>query len=72
MMTASVTSSRRVERLVTGRSTSDGAWVRLTRVLIQDLQRRLDPFLMLDALASAFRTTISPASLTTRTAASRR
>jgi len=52
MMTTSVTASRRVERLVTGRSTSDGAGVRLTRVLTQDLQRRLDPFLMLDAFAS--------------------
>ena len=51
-MTTSVTASRRVERLVTGRSTSDGAGVRLTRVLTQDLQRRLDPFLMLDAFAS--------------------
>lgn len=40
---------RRVERLVRGRPTSDGAGVRLTRVLTQDLQRRLDPFLMLDA-----------------------
>ncbi|MGE5153501.1 MAG: pirin family protein [Bdellovibrio bacteriovorus] len=48
-----MTSSRSVERLVTGRSTSDGAGVRLTRVLTQDLQRRLDPFLMLDAFASA-------------------
>ena len=40
---------RSVERLVRGRATSDGAGVRLTRVLTQDLQRRLDPFLMLDA-----------------------
>ena len=51
-MTTSVTASRSVERLVTGRSTSDGAGVKLTRVLTQDLQRRLDPFLMLDAFAS--------------------
>jgi redox-sensitive bicupin YhaK (pirin superfamily) len=29
--------------------TSDGAGVKLTRVLTQNLQRRLDPFLMLDA-----------------------
>jgi len=41
--------SRGVERLVEGIPTSDGAGVRLTRVLTQDLQRRLDPFLMLDA-----------------------
>lgn len=40
---------RKVERLVHGKATSDGAGVRLTRVLTQDLQRRLDPFLMLDA-----------------------
>lgn len=42
-------SSRRVERLVQGIQTSDGAGVKLTRVLTQDLQKRLDPFLMLDA-----------------------
>jgi quercetin 2,3-dioxygenase len=42
-------SFRTVERLVAGVPTSDGAGVRLTRVLTQDLQRRLDPFLMLDA-----------------------
>ncbi|RQW27862.1 pirin family protein [Rhodobacteraceae bacterium CH30] len=41
--------SRIVERLVAGKATSDGAGVKLTRVLTQDLQRRLDPFLMLDA-----------------------
>ncbi len=40
---------RNVERLVKGVPTSDGAGVRLTRVLTQNLQRRLDPFLMLDA-----------------------
>lgn len=40
---------RTVERLVAGVQTSDGAGVRLTRVLTQNLQRRLDPFLMLDA-----------------------
>ena len=49
---ATITRSRRVERLVTGRQTSDGAGVKLTRVLTQDLQRRLDPFLMLDAFGS--------------------
>ena len=43
---------RRVERLVQGRATQDGAGVKLTRVLTQDLQRRLDPFLMLDAFGS--------------------
>ena len=43
---------RRVERLVVGQATSDGAGVKLTRVLSQQLQRRLDPFLMLDAFGS--------------------
>lgn len=47
-----VRQSRSVERLVAGRPTSDGAGVKLTRVLTQALQRRLDPFLMLDAFAS--------------------
>lgn len=44
-----ITQARQVERLVRGIATSDGAGVKLTRVLTQDLQRRLDPFLMLDA-----------------------
>jgi redox-sensitive bicupin YhaK (pirin superfamily) len=43
---------RRVERLVAGQPTSDGAGVRLDRVLTQSLQHRLDPFLMLDAFRS--------------------
>ena len=43
---------RTVERLVTGQATSDGDGVKLTRVLTQPLQRRLDPFLMLDAFGS--------------------
>ena len=44
--------SRAVERIVRGQRTSDGDGVRLTRVLTQPLQRRLDPFLMLDAFGS--------------------
>ncbi|MBL0729133.1 pirin family protein [Piscinibacter sp. HJYY11] len=48
----SVATSRRVERLVRGQPTSDGDGVKLTRVLTQPLQRRLDPFLMLDAFGS--------------------
>ncbi|MDO8298155.1 pirin family protein [Lacisediminimonas sp.] len=44
--------SRSVERLVNGVATSDGAGVKLTRVLTQPLQRRLDPFLMLDAFGT--------------------
>ncbi len=47
-----VVSARRVERLVAGQPTSDGAGVRLMRVLTQPLQRRLDPFLMLDNFRS--------------------
>ena len=47
-----VTAPRAVERLVVGQPTSDGAGVKLTRVLTQPLQRRLDPFLMLDAFGS--------------------
>jgi len=43
---------RHVERLITGQPTSDGAGVKLVRVLTQDLQQRLDPFLMLDNFAS--------------------
>jgi len=43
---------RPVERLVAGQPTTDGAGVRLERVLTQPLQRRLDPFLMLDAFRS--------------------
>ena len=49
---AEVHQPRHVERLVAGQATSDGAGVKLTRVLSQSLQRRLDPFLMLDAFGS--------------------
>ncbi len=44
--------SRKVEQLIAGKATSDGAGVKLTRVLAQGLQKRLDPFLMLDAFGS--------------------
>jgi hypothetical protein len=47
-----ISKPRRVERLVAGMATSDGAGVKLTRALTQDLQRRLDPFLMLDAFGT--------------------
>jgi len=43
---------RSIERLVRGVPTSDGAGVRLNRVLTQDLQQRLDPYLMLDNFSS--------------------
>ena len=49
---AALAQPRQIERLITGLATSDGAGVKLTRVLTQDLQRRLDPFLMLDAFGS--------------------
>ena len=51
-MPETVTRPRAVERLVAGQATSDGAGVKLTRVLTQPLQRRLDPFLMLDAFGT--------------------
>ena len=44
--------SRTIERIIEGVATSDGAGVKLTRVLTGKLQRRLDPFLMLDAFGS--------------------
>ena len=44
--------SRAVERVVRGQAASDGDGVKLTRVLTQPLQQRLDPFLMLDAFGS--------------------
>lgn len=47
-----VSRPRGVERLVAGVATSDGAGVKLTRVLTQPLQRRLDPYLMLDAFGT--------------------
>ncbi|MBS0308239.1 MAG: pirin family protein [Proteobacteria bacterium] len=47
-----VTQARDVERLVAGTATSDGAGVKLTRVLTHGLQRRLDPYLMLDAFGT--------------------
>jgi len=43
---------RRIEEQVTGTLTSDGAGVRLTRVLTGRQHQRLDPFLMLDAFGS--------------------
>ncbi|MEX1034304.1 MAG: pirin family protein [Cellvibrionaceae bacterium] len=51
-MSTTAEHSRRVERLVNGRPTSDGAGVNLLRVLNGDLQYRLDPFLMLDEFRS--------------------
>ena len=47
-----VTQPRSVEQLVTGQATTDGDGVKLTRVLTQGLQKRLDPYLMLDAFGA--------------------
>lgn len=53
MMNTPVSTPRRVEQLVVGQATSDGAGVKLTRVLSGPaMQRRLDPYLMLDAFGS--------------------
>jgi len=47
-----VQQERSVERIITGQAVSDGAGVKINRVLTQNLQRRLDPFLMLDNFGS--------------------
>ena len=47
-----LTHPRGIDHIVAGVSTSDGDGVKLTRVLQQPLQQRLDPFLMLDAFGS--------------------
>jgi redox-sensitive bicupin YhaK (pirin superfamily) len=47
-----VTRPRGVERVIAGQGVMDGAGVKINRVLTQTLQRRLDPFLMLDNFAS--------------------
>jgi redox-sensitive bicupin YhaK (pirin superfamily) len=49
---APVQQGRSVERLVGSQFVMDGAGVRINRVLTGALQRRLDPFLMLDAFGS--------------------
>lgn len=50
--TQSVTKARGVERVIAGQYVMDGAGVKINRVLTNSLQRRLDPFLMLDAFGS--------------------
>jgi quercetin 2,3-dioxygenase len=47
-----VTRPRAVERVIHGQAVMDGAGVKINRVLTQPLQRRLDPFLMLDNFGS--------------------
>ena len=49
---AAIARSRGVERVVNGQFVMDGAGVKINRVLTGQLQRRLDPFLMLDAFGS--------------------
>ncbi|SDD27418.1 hypothetical protein SAMN05444679_10968 [Variovorax sp. CF079] len=49
---AALASPRGIDQIVAGVSTSDGDGVKLTRVLNQTLQQRLDPYLMLDAFGS--------------------
>jgi hypothetical protein len=44
--------SRIVDEIVTGREVTEGAGVRISRILTQARQRRLDPFLMLDIFRS--------------------
>lgn len=48
LSTPQIAKPRGVYGLVAGKATSDGAGVKLTRVLTQELQQRLDPYLMLD------------------------
>jgi redox-sensitive bicupin YhaK (pirin superfamily) len=43
---------RSIERVLAGQAVMDGAGVKINRLLTQTLQRRLDPFLMLDAFGS--------------------
>ena len=50
--TEPVATPRAIDHIVAGVSTSDGDGVKLTRVLQQPLQKRLDPYLMLDAFGS--------------------
>lgn len=47
-----VQKTRSVERIINGQFVMDGAGVKINRVLTGPLQRRLDPFLMLDAFGS--------------------
>ena len=52
MNAVAASTSRRVVRTVRGQSTSDGAGVKLTRVIGQRDLDMLDPFLMLDEFRS--------------------
>lgn len=50
--TTSIQKTRGIERIINGQFVMDGAGVKINRVLTGPLQRRLDPFLMLDAFGS--------------------
>jgi redox-sensitive bicupin YhaK (pirin superfamily) len=50
--TTPIQKTRSVERIINGQFVMDGAGVKINRVLTGPLQRRLDPFLMLDAFGS--------------------
>ncbi|HAK92948.1 MAG TPA: hypothetical protein DCP94_15270 [Massilia timonae] len=50
--TTPIQKTRGVERIINGQFVMDGAGVKINRVLTGPLQRRLDPFLMLDAFGS--------------------
>lgn len=52
IQTQGVSKARGVERVIAGQYVMDGAGVKINRVLTNTLQRRLDPFLMLDAFGS--------------------
>ena len=52
VISTSVARPRGVERVISGQFVMDGAGVKINRVLTSTLQRRLDPFLMLDAFGS--------------------
>lgn len=52
IQTQNVAKARGVERVIAGQYVMDGAGVKINRVLTNTLQRRLDPFLMLDAFGS--------------------
>jgi len=52
IQTQNVSKARGVERVIAGQYVMDGAGVKINRVLTNALQRRLDPFLMLDAFGS--------------------
>ena len=50
--TTPIQKTRGIERIINGQFVMDGAGVKINRVLTGPLQRRLDPFLMLDAFGS--------------------